>query len=122
MNSRSITDYLVSRGVTDKDFVKAIQTTPAEAVQGITLHVGDEDYELNYLLDTSGRNGHDIEDVNDAIGLAKTNLVAFALVAGDDPVCLNVTNRSIIVLLLEEGTQVRLANSPQEFTGIIYGS
>jgi hypothetical protein len=115
-----IRDYLTLRGVHSEDVRLVLRCCTLEIDRRTTYHAIDGyEYAIDHMLDATGRLGYDICDVNQALGLSGDGLLAFALAAGDDPICLDIAERRVVMWLLEEGEYVSLSSSLESFIGMI---
>ena len=116
----SIHDYLILRGVHSEDVALVLRCCTLRIDRrAIYYAIDGYEYTIDHMLDGSGRMGYDMLDVNQALGLSKSRLLAFALAAGDDPICLNIAERKVIMWLLEEGECIVLSSTLDHFIGMI---
>lgn len=78
-------------------------------------------YDVDHFLDSSGTAGFDMELVNRALGIENGPLVAIALAVGDDPICLDLESGRVVLWLVEDGEQIVLADTFEEFASMITG-
>lgn len=111
--------YLLSRGL-DPDVVEYLTSDKANANVFIPFTVKRDDYAIHHFLDGSHRAGYGAKKTNDQLKTDDTDYVAVALVEGDDVVCINVKDGSVLLWLIQssKGEMIKIADSFSDFLKI----
>ena len=80
-----------------------------------------EDYTVEYLLSCSVIDGRDIIKANKNLTFDDGDIIAIAVVAGDDIVCMNVKTKEVLLYLIETGDMkyLHIADDFAEFCKMI---
>ena len=114
-----VDEYLLDRGLSTSLIKMFLKVSKMSKVLGTSLSASGFEYVIDHFLDGSGTAGYDIKLVNQALRMDRSQLLAIAIAEGDDPICLDLRSGSVILLLIEDGEQVQLASTLDEFASII---
>lgn len=114
-------EYLQNRGVTDKIYLNFISEEQTRDKKYKLFSVERQDYMLSHFLDASDEPGYGLIKTNDVLGLTHTEILAIALVEGDEVICINNNDNSICLLSFQSGQRklYGVAGTFHEFLSMI---
>lgn len=121
-DKEDVIEYLKSRKFTNKTLFAIIKDYPFGLVSGADFIVSSEEYSISHFLSKSDISGYDIKSVNETLGLSETDVVAFAMVVGDDVLCYDTKEKRLFLWLIQtqDGDKIEIEDTLSEFlNGII---
>ena len=114
-------EYLQNRGVTDKTYLNFVSKVETRDEKYKLFSVEGQAYMLSHFLDSSDELGFDLIRTNDVLGLTHTEILAIALVEGDEVICINKNDNSICLLSFQSGERelYGVAGTFHEFLSMI---
>ena len=121
LKTNDLYEYLQNRGVTDKNYLNFVLKEKTRGEKFKLFLVDGQPYMLSHFLDASDELGYGLIETNDVLGLTDTEMLAIALVEGDDVVCINSTDNSIWLLSFQSGggTLLRIVDTFCDFLSMI---
>lgn len=115
-----LTEYLCKRNVADSFFLEFILSKSTQKSEFKLFFVNNQEYMISHFLDESNVLGHDLIATNDILKTTETDMLVFAMVEGDDAVCLNLSDNSIWLWRFEsyDTNFIKIADSFGEFIDI----
>ena len=107
-DKKYVMDYLKSRKMTNRELGRIIQKQPFGLLKDTTFFVGKEEYGITHFLSKSDIAGYDIQKVNTLLGTEALDIVAFAIVVGDDALCYDIKSKEVILWMIQTGGGERL--------------
>ena len=107
-DKKYVMDYLKSRKVTNRELGKIIKKQPFGLLKDTTFFIGKEEYGITHFLSKSDIAGYDIQKVNTLLGTEALDIVAFAIVVGDDALCYDIKSKEVILWMIQTGGGERL--------------
>ncbi len=116
-DKKYVKDYLKSRKVTNRELGKIIQKHPFGLLKDTSFFVGEEEFGISHFLSKSDVTGYDIQKVNTLLGTEALNIVAFAIVMGDDVLCYDIKSKEVILWLVQtaEGERLLVSDNLTKF-------
>ena len=113
--------YLRERKVVDSNYLDSITTEDLNKNKFSLFSVDGQEYMLSHFFDNSDELGYGLTKTNHILKTENTNMVAIAIVEGDDVVCINTTDNSIWLWCLQTGNGefVKIINSFEEFKSMV---
>lgn len=119
--NNNLYEYLQNRGVTDKNYLSFILKAETRDEKFKLFFVEGQVYMLSHFLDASDEPGYGLIKTNDVLGLTHTEMLAIALVEGDEVICINNNDNSICLLSFQSGQRklYSVAGTFHEFLSMI---
>ena len=113
--------YLDSRNVRNQVYRNFLMQTPMGCLEANTFSVNGECYGVSHFLSVSNIEGFDIQKANKNLGLDKGNIMAIALVEGDDVLCMNIKTGEVFLWMIScgNGEEVLVSKTFTEFLDMI---
>ena len=116
-DKQSVIDYLKHRKINSNKLIKFLQRQKFGLLDSVTFLANNELYEITHFLSKSEIMGYDIMAVNRQLSLDDTNIVAIALVSGDDVICVNNLSNEVFLWKIQTGNgeEIIISKSLDEF-------
>jgi hypothetical protein len=116
-DKESLFAYLDLRNLQNQEYRKFIQESPFGCLEENTLLVDGEGYGVSHFLTVSNIDGFDLEKANKNLGLDKGEVMAIALVEGDDVLCLHLKTGEVFLWMIScgEGEEIPVTATFTEF-------
>lgn len=101
----NLSKYLKERNVTDKNYLNYIMAEDTENEEYKLFMVEEQAYMLSHFLDSSEELGAGLIKTNGVLGLENTNLIAIAVLEGDDVICIDNADNSVWLLSFQSGNK-----------------
>ena len=113
--------YLDSRKVCNKAYRSFLEKTPFGCLEENTFFVNGECYGVSHFLTVSKIDGFDIKKANQHLGLDKGNIMAIALVEGDDVICLDLVTGEVFLWMIScgDGEKILISKTFDMFLDMI---
>ena len=102
-DKKYVIDYLKCRNINSNALFKYFQRCKFGLLDNVTFFADNELYEMTHFLSKSEIMGFDIVAVNRQLNLDETNVVAIALVSGDDVICVNNNSNEVFLWKIQTG-------------------
>ena len=112
-----IKQYLTDRKVLDSRYIDFVTTDNLNENEFRLFTVNGQQYMLSHFLDSSDKTGYGLVKTNHVLKTEKNDMVAIAVVEGDDIICFNTNDSSIWLWRLQtgDGELAKITNSFKEF-------
>ena len=103
-----VVDYLISRNLKNRELGKIIRDHPFGLLEDVSFFASEEEYAISHFLSKSDIDGYDIRKVNALLKTDSTDIVAFAVVLGDDVLCYDTKNKEVFIWQIQTGDGAKL--------------
>ena len=116
-DKKCVIEYLKSRKVNNNALFSVINDYPFGLLRNARFFVDEEEYEITHFLSKSNNMGYDIHEVNKLLNTESTNVVAFAMVAGDDVLCYDTKSKEVFLWLIQtrDGEKIHVSDNLTKF-------
>ena len=101
-------DYLKARDVDNAELDRIIRDYQFGLLEDTHFYVSGEEYCISHFLSKSEIVGYDIRKVNALLGTETTDVIAFAVVEGDDVICYETKRKTVFLWRVQTDNGVKL--------------
>ena len=103
-----VIDYYESRDVRNTKLHRIIQEYPFGLLKDVSFTIGEKEFFITHFLSKSDDEGYDVRKLNALLKTDSTDIVAFAVVLGDDVLCYDVKTKDVFIWRIQTGNGDKL--------------
>lgn len=113
----ALQQYLNNRGIHDADYMEYISSLSGRISVFQPCTVGNLEYAVSHLLDTSDKKGYGLIPTNDVLNTKTGKWMAIGLIEGDDIICMDTQSGKIALWMIQtgDGEYLEVADSFKSF-------